>query len=76
MHSTWSIVHEERWRAVLAFVRRETESEETETFVEVGRKVTVVGFRDEAVVEVVPAPVARPSLRHQHQGSRLKGCLL
>ena len=48
-------MHGERWRAVLASVSGETESGEYEPFVEVGRKVTVVGFRDEAVVEVVPA---------------------
>ena len=65
----------DRWRAVLVFVRRETESREYELFVDVRRKATVVGFRDEAVVEVVPAPVARLSLRPQHQGARLKGCL-
>ena len=51
----WVFVHGERWRAVLAFVSGETELAEYEPFVEVGRKVTVVGFRDEAVMEVVPA---------------------
>jgi len=48
-------VHGERWRGVLAFVSGETASGEYEPVVEVGRKVTVVGFRDEAVMEVVPA---------------------
>ena len=48
-------MHGERWRAVLAFGPRETESGEYEMVVEVGRKGTVVGFRDEAVVEIVPA---------------------
>jgi membrane-bound serine protease (ClpP class) len=51
----WVFVHGERWRAVLAFVPGETESGEYEPFVEVGRKATVVGFRDQGVVEVVPA---------------------
>ena len=55
IHSLWLIVHGERWRAVLAFVPWETESGEYEPVVEIGRKVTVVGFRDEAVVEMVPA---------------------
>jgi membrane-bound serine protease (ClpP class) len=51
----WVFVHGERWRAVLAFVPWEDESGEDEPVVEVGRKVRVVGFRDEAVVvEVVP----------------------
>jgi membrane-bound serine protease (ClpP class) len=60
----WVFVHGERWRAVLAFVSGETEPGEYEPFVEVGRKVTVVGFRDEAVMEVVPAewPTRRPIL--------------
>ena len=49
------IVRGERWRAVLAFVPWETESGEYEPVVEVGHKVTVVDFRDEAVVEVGPA---------------------
>jgi len=51
----WVFVHGERWRGVLAFVSGETASGEYEPVVEVGRKVTVVGFRDEAVMEVVPA---------------------
>ena len=55
IHSLWLIVYGKRWRAVLAFVPWETESGEDEPIVEVRRKVTVVGFRDEAVVEVVPA---------------------
>jgi hypothetical protein len=60
IHSIWSIVHGERWRAVLAFVLRETESGEYEPFVEVRRKVTMMGFRDQAVVEV---PAGWPSHR-------------
>jgi membrane-bound ClpP family serine protease len=51
----WVSVHGERWRAVVAFVPGQTESGEYEPVVEVGRKVTVVDFRDGAVVEVVPA---------------------
>jgi membrane-bound ClpP family serine protease len=51
----WVSVHGERWRAVVAFVPGQTESGEYEPVVEVGRKVTVVGLGDEAVVEVVPA---------------------
>jgi hypothetical protein len=49
------IVYGKRWRAILPFVSWETESGEYEPVVEVGRKVTVVGFRDGVVVEVVPA---------------------
>ena len=55
IHSLWLIVCGKRWRAILPFVSRETESGEYEPVVEVGCKVTVVGFRDEAVGEVVPA---------------------
>ena len=38
----WSIVHGERWRAVLALVPWQTESGEYEPVVQAGRKVTVV----------------------------------
>jgi len=68
IHSSWLIVHGERWRAVLAFVPGDTQSGEYEPVVEVGHKVTVVGFRDEAVVEVVPAywPSCRSVLNTKH----------
>jgi hypothetical protein len=58
------------WRAVLAFVPRETGSGEYEPVVKVGRKVMVVGFRDEAAVEVVPAewPGRRSVLNTKDRG--------
>ena len=50
----WVFVHGERWRAVLAFAPEKTDSEDGEAVVAVGRKVTVVGFGDGSVVQVVP----------------------
>jgi membrane-bound serine protease (ClpP class) len=50
----WVFVHGERWRAVLAFAPEETDPRDRDAVVEVGRKVTVVGFGDGGVVEVVP----------------------
>jgi membrane-bound serine protease (ClpP class) len=49
----WVFVHGERWRALLAFAPGEVGSGEDEPVLGVGRRVTVVGFRDEAVA-VVP----------------------
>jgi membrane-bound ClpP family serine protease len=59
----WVFVHGERWRAVLAFAPGEAEIGENEPVLEMGRKVTVVGFRDDAVA-VVPVdwPGRRPVL--------------
>ncbi len=48
----WVFVHGERWRAVLAFAPEE-DLEDREPGLEVGRKVTVVGF-DGGVVQVLP----------------------
>ena len=63
-------MHGERWRAVPAFGPRETESGEYEPVVEVGRKVTVVGLRDGAVVEVVPTewPCRRSVFKTMERG--------
>ena len=49
---------------------RETETGGYEPFVEVKRKLTVVGFRDEAVVEVVSAewPSRRSVLNSKERG--------
>jgi len=50
----WVFVHGERWRAVLAFAPEETDPRDSEPVVGVGRKVTVVGFGEGGVVQVVP----------------------
>jgi membrane-bound ClpP family serine protease len=52
--SGWVFVHGERWRAVLAFAPEETDPREGEPSIGVGRKVSVVGFGDGGVVQVVP----------------------
>jgi membrane-bound ClpP family serine protease len=50
----WVFVHGERWRAVLVFAPMEADARDGEPMVGVGRKVTVVGFGDGGVVQVVP----------------------
>jgi membrane-bound serine protease (ClpP class) len=50
----WVFVHGERWRAVLAFAPEETGPRVPEPVIGVGRKVTVVGFTDGGVVQVMP----------------------
>ena len=50
----WVFVHGELWRAVLAFAPEETGPREGEPVIEVGRKVTVVGFGEEGTVQVIP----------------------
>src|SRR5215218_1452911 len=50
----WIFVHGERWRAVLAFAPEETDPQDHDAVVEVGRKVAVIGFGDGGVVQVVP----------------------
>jgi membrane-bound ClpP family serine protease len=50
----WIFVHGELWRAELAFAPEETHPRESEPVVEVGNKVTVVGFGDGGVMHVVP----------------------
>jgi membrane-bound serine protease (ClpP class) len=52
--SGWIFVHGERWRAVLAFAPEETDPREGEPMIDVGSKVTVLGFGDGGVVQVVP----------------------
>src|SRR5919199_2090747 len=49
----WVFVHGERWRAVLAFAPEETDARDSEPMVGVGSKVTVLGFGDGGVVQVV-----------------------
>jgi membrane-bound ClpP family serine protease len=50
----WVFVHGERWRAVLAFAPEGGNPGDREPMVVVGNKVTVVGFADGGVVQVVP----------------------
>ena len=52
--SGWVFVHGERWRAVLAFVPEETDARDAEPMIDVGSKVTVLGFGEEGTVHVVP----------------------
>jgi membrane-bound serine protease (ClpP class) len=55
----WVFVHGERWRAVLAFAPEQADPRGLEPVVGVGRKVTVVGFGDGGVVQVVPVELPR-----------------
>ena len=50
----WIFVHGERWRAVLAFAPEETDPRDAEPMIDVGSRVTVVGFGEGGVVQVVP----------------------
>src|SRR5215210_4572244 len=50
----WSFVHGERGRAVRAFAPEETDPRDSEPMIGVGSKVTVLGFGDGGVVQVVP----------------------
>ena len=59
--SGWVFVHGERWRAVLAFAPEETDPRDAEPMIDVGSKVTVVGFGDGRVVQVVPVQRDYPS---------------
>jgi membrane-bound ClpP family serine protease len=52
--SGWIFVHGELWRAVLAFAPEETDPRESEPMIDVGSKVSVVGFGEGGVVQVVP----------------------
>src|ERR687889_2779291 len=57
----WVFVHGERWRAVLAFAPEGTDARDNESMIGVGSKVTVVGFGDGGVVQVVPVQRNYPS---------------
>ena len=50
----WIFVHGERWKAVRAFAPEETDPREGEPTIDVGSKVTVLGFGEEGTVQVVP----------------------
>jgi membrane-bound serine protease (ClpP class) len=49
----WIFVHGECWRAVLAFAPEETDARDSEPMIGVGSKVTVLGFGDGGIVQVV-----------------------
>ena len=51
--SGWIFVHGELWRAVLAFAPEETDPRDGEPRIDMGSKVTVVGFGEGATVQVV-----------------------
>ncbi|HYQ84554.1 MAG TPA: NfeD family protein, partial [Rubrobacter sp.] len=50
----WIFVHGERWKAVRAFAPEETDARDGEPMISVGSKVTVLGFGDGGLVQVVP----------------------
>src|ERR671911_526999 len=50
----WVFVHGELWRAVLAFAPQEIDPQEGEPMIGEGSKVSVVGFGEGGVVQVVP----------------------
>src|SRR5215213_2546017 len=52
--SGWIFVHGERWRAVLAFAPEGADERDGEPTMGMGRKVRVVGFGEEGVVQVIP----------------------
>ena len=64
----WIFVHGERWRAVLAFAPEETDARDSEPMIGVGSKVTVVGFGEEATVQVVSVQKDYPSRSLDSQG--------
>ena len=47
-------MHGELWQAVLAFAPEETDPRESEPMIDVGSKVSVVGFGEGGVMHVVP----------------------
>jgi membrane-bound serine protease (ClpP class) len=52
--SGWVLVHGELWRAVLPFAPEGTDPGDGEPIIGVGSKVTVLGFGEGGVVQVVP----------------------
>ena len=50
----WIFVHGERWQAMLAYASEESDPQDHEPVVGVGRKVAVVGFDEGGVVQVMP----------------------
>src|SRR5215210_5383360 len=64
----WIFVHGERWRTVLAYAPEGTDARDSESMIGVGSKVTVVGFGDGGVVQVVPVQRDYPSRSLDSQG--------
>jgi len=58
----WVFVHGERWRAVLAIAPEEPGPRGEQPVVGVGRKMSVVGFGDGEMVEVVPVEWSPPRI--------------
>ena len=52
--SGWVFVHGELWRAVLAFAPEEIDPRDGEPMIDVGSKVSVMGFGEVGTVQVVP----------------------
>ena len=52
--SGWVFVHGELWRAVLAFASEEIDPRDGEPMIDVGSKVSVMGFGEVGTVQVVP----------------------
>ncbi len=50
----WVFVHGERWQAMLAYAPEESDPQDHEPVVGVGRKVAVVGFDEGGVVQMMP----------------------
>jgi membrane-bound serine protease (ClpP class) len=59
--SGWVFVHGERWRALPAFAPEETDPREGEPMIDVGSKLTVLGFGEEGTVQAVPVQRDYPS---------------
>ena len=57
----WVFVHLERWQAMLAYASEESDPQDHEPVVGVGRKVAVVGFDEGGVVQVIPVELPRGS---------------
>jgi membrane-bound serine protease (ClpP class) len=53
----WVFVHGERWRALLAVAPGETDPQDGEPIIGIGRRVRVVGFGEGGVMQVVPIGV-------------------
>src|SRR5215203_5228087 len=64
----WIFVHGERWRAVFAFAPEGTDQRDGEPMIDVGSKVTVVGFGEEGTVQVVSVQKDYPSRSLDSQG--------
>jgi membrane-bound ClpP family serine protease len=66
--SGWVFVHGERWRPVLAFAPEETDPRDGEPMIDVGSKVTVLGFNEGGTVQVVPIERLLPQPGTRYEG--------